>query len=436
MYAVIDTETTGLSVGWRHRVLEIAVVQTDVVGRVEHEWCTIVNADRDLGPQHIHGISAAEAAAAPRFEEVAAHLLELLSDRVIVAHNLPFDLMFLRAEYERLGVAFPVRRELGLCTMTWSRWFLPGTGRSLKECCSAAGVPLTGWHSAVSDARATAGLLRHYLATATTSDTADHLPVVSEGFEPAAMLRQVRELPWPVMAPARFESKVRAAAPSAQIRSSASFVAGLTDYMPRVDSSELADPYLAVLDQALADRYLSADESAVLSTLATNLGLDTDEVLRLHRDYLDALVRVALADRHLSGEETSDLYQVADVLGLPGHAVSEALRRADGPCEDAGRLPVIRPGDMIVFTGDMGEPRESWERWARDHGYVPHPAVTKNVKLVVAADPNSPSGKAKKARGYDIPIVGVDVFRAALSDPVPGLIDDYRKPIAKIEGIA
>jgi DNA polymerase-3 subunit epsilon len=39
--------------------------------------------------------------------------------------------------------------------------------------------------------------------------------------------------------------------------------------------------------------------------------------------------------------------------------------------------------------------------------------------LVVAADPHSLSGKAKKARGYDIPIIGVDEFRRALGYPEP-----------------
>ncbi len=35
MYAVIDTETTGLSPGHRHRVIEIAVVLLDAQGRFE-----------------------------------------------------------------------------------------------------------------------------------------------------------------------------------------------------------------------------------------------------------------------------------------------------------------------------------------------------------------------------------------------------------------
>ncbi|HZX02403.1 exonuclease domain-containing protein, partial [Kribbella sp.] len=51
MYAVIDTETTGLLPSHRHRVIEIAVVLLDARGQVEREWVTWLNPQRDLGPQ-------------------------------------------------------------------------------------------------------------------------------------------------------------------------------------------------------------------------------------------------------------------------------------------------------------------------------------------------------------------------------------------------
>jgi len=38
-------------------------------------------------------------------------------------------------------------------------------------------------------------------------------------------------------------------------------------------------------------------------------------------------------------------------------------------------------------------------------GYTPWNGVTKKVKLVINADPDSLSGKTKKARDYGIPVV-------------------------------
>lgn len=415
MYAVIDTETTGLSPRYRHRVIELAVVLTDAQGSVEDRWSTLLNPERDLGPQHIHGIRAAQVLNAPQFGEIAHHLTTMLRGKVLVAHNLPFDLMFLEAEFERLGAPFPITRDVGLCTMTLATRFLPGAGRSLRECCSAARVPLEGWHSAIADATATAGLLAHYVSNA--------------GSPPpwAGAVTRSFDAPWPSFTPCAFDACQRGPQVAMSQRSGSSLVSELADYMPRVDESELADPYLAVLDQALADRYLSEDEDAALAALAGSLGLAAAEVTRLHHDYLDALARVALADRHLSNDELADLERVADILELPPDAATAALDRArtHAGLEIAnGGLP-LEPGDLIVFTGDMREPREVWMQRAADHGYIAHPSVTKKVRLVVAADPDSLSGKAKKARGYSIPIIGVDEFRRALGYDTP---DDDQCP--------
>jgi len=64
----------------------------------------------------------------------------------------------------------------------------------------------------------------------------------------------------------------------------------------------------------------------------------------------------------------------------------------------------------VVFTGEMSLPREEWVRRAMDAGLVPHSSVTKKVALVVAADPDSLSGKARKAAAYGIPIVTEEAF--------------------------
>lgn len=63
-------------------------------------------------------------------------------------------------------------------------------------------------------------------------------------------------------------------------------------------------------------------------------------------------------------------------------------------------------GEAVVLTGEMHQPRAQWESTLIGLGYVVKPAVSKTVKLVIAADPDSLSGKAKKARDYGIPIVG------------------------------
>ncbi|MEV1119577.1 exonuclease domain-containing protein [Actinosynnema sp. NPDC049800] len=160
-YAVVDVETTGFAARGADRVVEVAVVGLDDAGRVTDEWCTLLNPGRDLGPQHVHRIRAADVWHAPTFAQAAGALAARLAERVVVAHNLSFDARFLTAEFARAGVDLPVT---GLCTMRLADRYLPGrAGRSLAACCEAVGVTLDSAHSALHDARATARLFAHYL---------------------------------------------------------------------------------------------------------------------------------------------------------------------------------------------------------------------------------------------------------------------------------
>lgn len=62
----------------------------------------------------------------------------------------------------------------------------------------------------------------------------------------------------------------------------------------------------------------------------------------------------------------------------------------------------------ICFTGKMPEKRSYYEKMARDEGFEPVTRVTKDLGLLVCMDPNSDSGKAKKARQYSVKIMHLD----------------------------
>ncbi|MEU6130732.1 exonuclease domain-containing protein [Saccharopolyspora sp. NPDC047091] len=86
-FAVIDVETTGLRLRSRHRIAEIAVVLLDPSGAVQEEWCTLIDPQRDPGPQHVHGISAADARNAPVFAEIAPELSRLFCPAAVPVHR-------------------------------------------------------------------------------------------------------------------------------------------------------------------------------------------------------------------------------------------------------------------------------------------------------------------------------------------------------------
>ncbi|MBO9705935.1 MAG: DNA polymerase III subunit epsilon, partial [Arthrobacter sp.] len=97
-FAVVDVETTGLVAG-RDRVAEIGIVHVDPDGTVRDRWETLVNPQRDLGPQRIHGIRAEQVRDAPLFLDVLPEIARRLEGRAFVAHNARFDHRFLTAEF-------------------------------------------------------------------------------------------------------------------------------------------------------------------------------------------------------------------------------------------------------------------------------------------------------------------------------------------------
>jgi DNA polymerase-3 subunit epsilon len=191
----------------------------------------------------------------------------------------------------------------------------------------------------------------------------------------------------------------------------AHFLARLLDRLPRASDTVRADPYFALLDQVLLDQYISASEADALIALAARLDLSRDDAVRLHHEYLHALAHAAKADGNVTPAERHELDLVATLLGLSPAAVEDALATATPPQHLApGGGFRLRPGDLVVFTGEMEDGREHWEERARRAGYVAHANVTKRVRLLVAADPDTMSGKARKARAYGIPIVTPDAF--------------------------
>jgi DNA polymerase-3 subunit epsilon len=395
-YAVIDFETTGLFAKSSHRVIEVAVVHVDESGRITGQWDTLINPGRDLGRQDIHRIRAADVIQAPNFAQIAPQLIELISGRVLVAHNARFDTGFLIAELDRLDYDAELKLE-ALCTMQLAREYLPGSGRKLSDCCAAYDIPLIDAHRALADAVATAHLLAAYIGEA--PDAPGWARVVGEA----------AATPWPPYlgeaTPWVSRDDVAPATPTAP----ASWLDQITVKMPEFAGPDEQLDYLALLDLCLLDREISTHEAQSLVQLAEDLGIDRATCVTLHERYFDDLVAVAWEDRVLTETEVSDLITVAHLLGLPASAVAAALQAPRDEsavlANDPTKRFLLAVGDIVVLTGEMVRSRADWHADLTSRGYVPGAGVTKKSRLVVAADPDSLSGKARKARDYGIPVV-------------------------------
>ncbi|HPF69081.1 MAG TPA: exonuclease domain-containing protein [Candidatus Krumholzibacteria bacterium] len=165
VFAVVDLETTGSVIGV-DEIIEIGVVLVQG-GRLLRRYETLIWTDRTIPPwvARLTGIGNADLEGAPTFSDVAEELTALLDGCVFVAHDIRFDLPFLRWEFGRRGVARPA--VTGLCTLQLSRDLWPDLeSRSLPDLARRFGVMHENPHRASDDAAATAGVLLAALSTA------------------------------------------------------------------------------------------------------------------------------------------------------------------------------------------------------------------------------------------------------------------------------
>lgn len=391
-FVVVDVETTGLYNS--DRVVEVAVVTVDPSGQIVDEWDTLVDPQRDVGPTHIHGVTATMLSAAPRFEEIAAALAERLYGAALVAHNLTFDARMLINEFGRLDARFVPG--LGVCTLRLG-------GGKLMDVCRSYDVELFAAHRALGDARATAQLLACLASRIDEPCSAAHVFDVAAPYRSRTLRREMvrgEEMPMP-------------------------YLAHLAANVHHYGEHGATLAYLDLLDWALADLTISDAEQRQLDQLAIDFGLSSDDVAAAHRRYVDELVAAAVRDRIVTDEEFALVNRVADALGVDPAVVDEGTL-AWRP--DTGGV-VLQSGMTVCFTGaatypDGSElPRKKLNEIAASLGLEPTSSVSKTgCDLLVAADTSSQSGKAGKARSYGIPLIDVhDFVKAQPGSAVPAI---------------
>jgi len=120
----------------------------------------------------IHGMSEADVADCPAFNELWPDIEPYLAGQLVAAHNAPFDMAVLRAlinKYDLSAPAFDC-----LCSCRLSRWVWPGMeNHRLNTVCGHLGVELNH-HNATSDALGCANIVLSAFEHASRAGTSPH----------------------------------------------------------------------------------------------------------------------------------------------------------------------------------------------------------------------------------------------------------------------
>lgn len=153
-YAIVDIETTGGNANGS-RITEIAIIIHDG-DKIIDRWESLVNPEKDipLAIFALTGIDNETVRDAPIFDDISEKVLEMLTDRIFVAHNVNFDYTFVRHELEKSGFKWTAKK---LCTVRATRKIKPGLGSySLGNLCQSLDITIENRHRAGGDADATA----------------------------------------------------------------------------------------------------------------------------------------------------------------------------------------------------------------------------------------------------------------------------------------
>ena len=133
---ILDTETTGLSITEKHRIVEIGCIELEnqiPTNKIFHEY---LNPQRTVSEDayKIHGYSDKFLSNKKIFSEIAESFINFIKDKKIIIHNAAFDLSFLNHEFKLINQKAIDKNNI-IDTLEIARQKYPGSQNSLDALC-------------------------------------------------------------------------------------------------------------------------------------------------------------------------------------------------------------------------------------------------------------------------------------------------------------
>ena len=155
---ILDTETTGLDVTRKHKIIEIGCVELIDRKYTGNNFHHYLNPERkiDQGAINVHGISNEFLEDKPLFIDVKDDLLNFIKGAELIIHNAPFDVGFIEYEFNFSSQNIKLSEECKIFdTLVYARRLHPGQKNSLDALCKRYNVDNSSrdFHGALLDAK-------------------------------------------------------------------------------------------------------------------------------------------------------------------------------------------------------------------------------------------------------------------------------------------
>jgi len=191
-FVVFDIETTGLN-SHTNKIIEIGAVKIKA-GRIIDRYSQLINPGISI-PYHITEITSItneQVANQPKIDEVIGNFVDFIGDAVLVAHNAPFDMGFIKRdikEYLNIDLESSV-----IDTLQMARDLFPDFKKyGLGDLNKSLGLALEKHHRAVDDSQATANMFIIFLEKYKEKGI-EYLKDINKGFEVNVKKQSLRNI--------------------------------------------------------------------------------------------------------------------------------------------------------------------------------------------------------------------------------------------------
>ena len=156
-YIVLDTETTGLDPDDGHKIIEIGcieIINRKITDNTFHKYINPLR-EIDIEASKVHGLTASNLSDKPIFNDIYDEFVSYISDSPLIIHNAPFDVGFLKKEFNYLERKTGFINNEIIDSLKLARKISPGKKNTLDALCDRYSVDNSdrNFHGALLDAR-------------------------------------------------------------------------------------------------------------------------------------------------------------------------------------------------------------------------------------------------------------------------------------------